>query len=175
MAEDERNGQNRELRSRESTTRAFIEFHNKTLHPVDIFWINYTSGTTHYTTVKKGMRAPINTFVSHPWIAVSLKSKERMLLNNNEVFWPQPFFRFIAIRDANFQIKREEANITFGMRSLLNISKDAVVSLFSQRTDIESLQIPKTLKLELLELFKFFNDDQQPDEPIVSELQIIRG
>lgn len=174
MADEDEN--QHQPRSLESNTRAFVEFVNRTNHPADIFWINYTSGHTHYTCVKRSMRAQINTYVTHPWVAFSYKSKERMLINFKETFHPQPFYRFISIRGANFEVTRQPAIITFGMRSLLNLSKDAVALQYSNKSDVEALEIPKTLKLEIIELIKFFNDQEWPeDEPTSSELQVIRG
>lgn len=78
------------IKSDRSELPAFVIFENTTQRQVDVYWVDYTSQLVRYRTLIPGDKLIINTFKTHPWVFLDKSSGERMCVDNDEVFWPQP-------------------------------------------------------------------------------------
>lgn len=141
------------LRSRESNIRAFVKFINCSERIVEVHWINYRGTNIHYTTLEPAASVIVNTFVTHPWICLCPETGERLFVNNNDVFLAKPWFNFITKSDGLVSVDRQEAKIHIPMKSLRDISMWKVLFMVRTKSDILDLEIPKTLKADLLHLF----------------------
>ncbi|CAG9810759.1 unnamed protein product [Chironomus riparius] len=142
------------LRSRESNIRAFVKFINCSPRKIEVHWINYRGKNVHYSTLEPSASVVVNTFVTHPWICLCPDTGQRMCINNNEVFLGKPWFNFITnSEDGLVSVERQDANIHLPMRSLREIGLWKVLFLVRTRSDIIALEIPKTLKADLLHQF----------------------
>ena len=106
----------RSMRSAESKTKSPVKFINTTDKNIEIFWLNYSGEEISYGTLHAAPSVPsvmdINTFVTHPWIAVDSENRQRLWLNSEEVFHPpQPRLARVVIGPNREQIRAKRANI----------------------------------------------------------------
>ena len=89
-----------------SNVKVPIRFKNRTGRRVKVVWLNYQGEEVPYATLEMsscpsselGEEQPISqlayytvdTFVTHPWIAVDEESNKRMLLNSQDIYFPSP-------------------------------------------------------------------------------------
>lgn len=145
--EDETN-----VRSTESLHRAFISFSNCTNRNVNIYWMNYNAVPIHYTKLRPLDTTIVNTYQTHPWIFCDEITGERLQVNFNNVFWPQPWYlRNIDLN--SMTIKREVIEIHFPLRTLKMNALWKVFSLIKCKGDIEQLELPQSLENDLLKCF----------------------
>lgn len=78
------------IKSDRSVARAFVIFENTTEREVDVYWVDYTSQLVRYRTLSSDDKLKINTFKTHPWVFLDKQSGERMCVDHEEVYWPQP-------------------------------------------------------------------------------------
>lgn len=135
------------LRSSRSEQYSLLMLKNCTERTVDLFWIGYDSKLVQYPALAPDSRTPLNTFSTHPWMFADHDTGEPMHVNNANVFWPQPW--------KNDQTTRNSVLIHLPMRSLKTIAMWKILSTrVSSVSEVEHLELPKTLKNDLLELFK---------------------
>jgi len=95
----------RPLRSLHGIIESPVRFVNRTGRQVNVIWINYQGEEVLQATLTKNSRLDLNTFMTHPWIAVDSHTNERMLLNLRETYLPgEP-----EIRRMDFQRRRAYA------------------------------------------------------------------
>lgn len=66
-----------QLRSNHSVERVCVKFVNLTNRVVEVIWVNYSGLFQRYTLLRKRQHVDINTFKTHPWIAVDVDTKDR--------------------------------------------------------------------------------------------------
>jgi len=139
-----------EVRSLESEIRSFVKFINCSERLVEVHWVNYEGHNVHYTNLKPGKHAMINTFKTHPWIFLDPTTGERLQVAHQEVFQPDAWFKHInSVRDAAVSVGRQEARIHIPLKSLRELALWRILFLLDSKDDIYSLEIPNTLKAEL--------------------------
>ena len=79
--EVEENPPVRPYKSLHSFVESPVRFINRTGREVHVIWINYEGKEVLKTTLLTNKKLDLNTFMTHPWIAVDAKTNERMLLN----------------------------------------------------------------------------------------------
>lgn len=103
----------RPFRSVHSIIESPVRFVNLTGRQVDVIWINYRGEEVLQATLMKNNRLDLNTFMTHPWIAVDSQTNERMLLNFRETYFPgEP-----EIRRMDFQRRK-----AYAVRAIVNIT-----------------------------------------------------
>lgn len=103
----------RPLRSVHGIIESPVRFVNLTGRQVDVIWINYQGEEALQATLKTNRRLDLNTFMTHPWIAVDSKTNERMLLNFRETYFPaQPEIRRMDFERRKAYAVRAKVNIT---------------------------------------------------------------
>lgn len=94
----------------------------------------------------------INTFQTHPWIFMDKFTGERMVVENEEVYWPKPWYLKIDPRQR--MIRRTLVRIQFPLRTLKKNAMWTVVRQLQSGDVIKDLQIPVSLRREVETLFK---------------------
>lgn len=105
-----------ELRSLESRQRSPVQFVNRTRRNIEIFWLNFSGQQISYGTLDAAGRRlsakAIDTFVSHPWIAVDCESKQRLWFDKKEVFFPPaPNLVRVAVGPNREEVRVKRSNI----------------------------------------------------------------
>uniref|UniRef100_A0A336MNT3 CSON001843 protein n=1 Tax=Culicoides sonorensis TaxID=179676 RepID=A0A336MNT3_CULSO len=140
------------IKSEKSESRAFVIFENATGRLIDIYWVNFTSQLVLYKSLKPMERLMMNTFQTHPWIFMDKFTGERMVVENEEVYWPKPWYLKIDPRQR--MIRRTLVKIQFPLRTLKKNAMWTVVRSLKTGKAIQDLVIPLSLKNELETLFK---------------------
>lgn len=163
------------LKSKESNIRAFVKFTNTSERKVEILWINFRGVAIQYSqlepngscTVSSRHCWPtcrlqcclvtfflqINTFCTHPWIFLCTETGEKLQVNHNNVFLADPWYKFVIKADNGVvSVGRQDANIHFPLKSLRDACLCRIVHLVQTKEDIIHLEIPKTLRADLLYL-----------------------
>lgn len=144
------------LRSKECTTPAHVRFTNRTERIVDIFWANFQGILIPYRRLQPGEKYDISTFTTHPWIFIDPRTGERMQTQNNDVFFPKPYFMINPTTKALVKARREIL-IQFPLRTLRDAAKWTIVKEIQSDSDLCELGLPRTLKDELQGTFKVYS------------------
>ena len=101
-------------RSLHSRIKSPIQFINCTGRRVNMIWMNYRGEQVLSTTLSVQSNVKVNTYVTHPWIAVDEDTSERLLLNFNDVFYPEEptIRRVLNVRSRQVLAVRKEVLIT---------------------------------------------------------------
>ena len=79
-------------KSTESRTQFRVCFRNLSENDASIYWIDFNGKPVSYGIIRKGMSSgrglDIDTYVSHPWIAVDRRRKQLLAINFERVFRP---------------------------------------------------------------------------------------
>ena len=79
-------------KSTESRTQFRVCFRNISENEASLYWINFKGKPVFYGRIRKGKSSDIgldiDTFVTHPWIAVDWKEKQLLAINFTLVFRP---------------------------------------------------------------------------------------
>lgn len=79
---------------------------------------------------------------------------ERLQVNHKDVFQPEAWFKYInRVENGAVSVGRQEAKIHFPLKSLKDLCSCRILFLVDSNTDISELEIPVTLKAELLRVF----------------------
>ena len=85
-------------RSIEAKIPSPVLFCNNTGRKISLKWLNYSGEEICYGVLdNERQHFPVNTYVSHPWIAVADGSQQKMWLNSKEFFQP-PIPRVVRVR-----------------------------------------------------------------------------
>ncbi|BFZ15982.1 hypothetical protein BsWGS_19021 [Bradybaena similaris] len=115
---------------------AYLTFINRTNIPVDIAWLDYRGQILRYhKEVGPGISRHQNTFVTHPWVAWSSHSQDKLLVNSVFVFQPDPY---------RGELYRTVVFIDRPMLSLMKICIQKI-RLLVEADKVEDLEIPKDL------------------------------
>ena len=114
---DDREGEvsERPLKSLHNRIVSPVLFINHTGRRVNLKWFNYSGEEQLFATIESrtNNRLKMNTYVTHPWIAVDEETNERLLLNFKETFFPdEPVIRGVDYDTRRFYASRAEINIT---------------------------------------------------------------
>lgn len=136
-----------EPRSVESKTCSPVLFRNNTGRNVDIIWLDFTGKPVSYGILNaQGSPLAVNTFVSHPWIAIDEESKKKLWLNSKEVFYP-PRPDIVRVRvDNHIRQRKRRTNVLITV-PVYNAEKlqdccCRIISKMMKPADIEELPVP---------------------------------
>lgn len=115
---------------------------NTTERSVDVYWINYASQLIRYTTIEPNAHVALDTYSTHPWIFCDQQTGLKMHVNNQEVFWPEPWVLTRLTR-------RTRISIHFPMQSLKTIAMWKIVLHIRSNKQLDQLEIPRVLSRDL--------------------------
>ncbi|CAI5455295.1 unnamed protein product [Caenorhabditis angaria] len=116
----------------------YVRFYNLTQWPVDIIWMRSAATPTKYATLKKQQWIDIQTYEGHPWIFRRSLDGAPMVINQEEIFWPQPVARNYIVRNSLF--------ITTPLMSLAELSARRLLLPGSTFDQNQFLGLPPRLK-----------------------------
>ncbi|CAG2060063.1 unnamed protein product, partial [Timema podura] len=134
--------------------RSYIRFCNTTERSVKVFWVNYEGKYVLYRVLPPCTHFDTDSFVTHPWVFVDAVTQERLVVNQEEVFYPQP----MIVRSDN-RTYRNCIFITLPLYSLKEIALQVVRNNIVRREgvyrlvrieDVYRLEIPVVLQKELI-------------------------
>ncbi|CAK9797311.1 von Hippel-Lindau disease tumor suppressor [Anthophora plagiata] len=144
------------LRSINNVERSFVKFINKTLHNVILYWIDYQGQAVSYGVLSPDDSLDINTFVTHPWIFVDQETRDRYTANQQNVFFPEPWFaKYRRLRSQHSRSElpqrpeRTNVYITLPVYTLRELSLRAIKRRLTHDRQAFQLDIPRSLQYEL--------------------------
>lgn len=146
------------LVSATSRRQSFVRFVNKTNRRVDVIWINYEGQRTKYRTIGPDEFCDVNTYVSHPWVFRDSVTHAVLVASFQEVYHPQDWLQTLiagGYRPTGQVIQpiRKVVNITLPMYTLKERCMDVIRKHLSRVEDINTLEIPRLLKEEIVRPF----------------------
>lgn len=89
MREDTESPSTGTPRSLHSITGTPVRFTNRSRSRVKVFWLDYHGKQVLYSTLEPSDgRYDVNTYVTHPWIAIDEQTNVPMLLNFRNIYYP---------------------------------------------------------------------------------------
>lgn len=77
-------------RSIECVHRVYLRFVNHTNRCIELVWVNYNGAYERYTLLRRFSHyVDINTFQTHPWIALDQYTKDLMRIDRRPIYYPQ--------------------------------------------------------------------------------------
>lgn len=89
-------------------------------------------------------------------------------MNRKEVFQPEAWFKYIVKAENGLvSVGRQNAIIHYPLKSLRDVCQWKLLFLVQSREDIFNLELPKTVKADLLHIFnnstRFIESDENSD------------
>ncbi|KAI4496266.1 hypothetical protein M0804_000076 [Polistes exclamans] len=140
------------LRSINNRQISFVRFTNCTKRNVALYWIDYEGHAIKYGCLNPACYLDIDTFVTHPWIFVDDETKERYLVNQKDVFYPEPWLeKCLNGREpyCPHRINRTQALIMVPMYTLLELSSRVITRRLNYKEQVLKLNIPRCLQYKL--------------------------
>lgn len=132
------------LKSQHSQIKSYVLFRNYTDRLLDVIWVGFSGEHVHYGTLKPTECKMMNTYATHPWIFRDPDTGERMHVQGQSVYMPQPYQRG--------QRNRFLVPIRFPVRSLRHNALWAISQLISREEDVPQLELPRCLIHDIQDL-----------------------
>lgn len=102
-----------DVRSVDSHQVSLVRFQNRTGKRVNLIWIDYQGRHRIQLELETGQEINYNTYVTHPWRAEDTETKNILLLNFLETFYPPvPDVARVDLRQRRALVRRLVVNIT---------------------------------------------------------------
>ena len=103
----------RPLKSLNTRIASPVEFINHTGRTINLKWLDYDGKAVIFATLERNNCLEVNTYVTHPWIAIDEQTNETMLLNFRKTYFPdQPIIRRVDYESRRFYAVRSQIHIT---------------------------------------------------------------
>lgn len=103
----------RPLKSLHTRIISPVKFVNHTGRRVNLKWFDYDGQEVPFAFLESNNRLDVNTYVTHPWIAVDEQTNERMLLNFRKTYFPdEPEIRRVDYEGRKLYAVRTQIDIT---------------------------------------------------------------
>lgn len=103
----------RPLKSLNTRIASPVEFINHTGRTINLKWLDYDGKAVIFATLERNNGLDVNTYVTHPWIAIDEQTNETMLLNFKKTYFPdQPLIRRVDYESRRFYAVRSQIHIT---------------------------------------------------------------
>ncbi|KAH3886585.1 von Hippel-Lindau disease tumor suppressor-like [Dreissena polymorpha] len=136
----------KKLASTKSLRHSFVRFCNASKVIVDVFWINYEGKSVLYKRLLPYKWMDVNTFEGHPWIFLNAQTGDKMVVANNDVYFPASSAQ--SEDDERLKV-RTLVTITLPLYSLQECCVRAVRHLVAE-DKVRHLEITDMLKTEIL-------------------------
>lgn len=142
---------------------AYVRFFNKSGRSVELIWINYIGEYTKYRILNKDDYVDINTFKTHPWLAVDHLTKERLHIDKSFVYHPRTSREILEERRPGIQIPenyelRVKSYITLPLYSLKYRALLEIRNCIQEPNEVDSLGLPESLANELKAAIRYRNN-----------------
>lgn len=140
------------LKSLVSNEMSYVRFHNSTQRTVNVIWINFSGEPVKYSTLQPNQYVDINTYVNHLWIIQDERTGDRLLANQQYVFYPESWeklqSRILRGRYID-RMARLIVNIQIPLYTLRDCAMLVVRNCISSSDDVKQLELPNTISSEL--------------------------
>lgn len=140
------------LKSLVSNELSFVRFHNSTQRTVNVIWINFSGHPIKYNTLQPNQYVDINTYVNHLWIIQDERTGDRLLANQQYVFYPESWeklqSRILRGRYID-RMARLIVNIQIPLYTLRDCAMMVVRDCITSWDDVKQLELPNTISEEL--------------------------
>lgn len=149
-------------RSIESEEKAYVRFINKTDRTVELVWVNFIGEYMKYRILHKDEYVDVNTYKTHPWVALDHNTKDRLLIEKAFLYQPKTSKEILEERYPNVRIPdnyeaRSRAYITLPLYSLKYRALLEIRNYLSVPEDADQLELPERLVHELKRSVKYRN------------------
>ncbi|KAL2102206.1 hypothetical protein ACEWY4_001374 [Coilia grayii] len=129
------------LRSLNSDIPSYVTFVNRTSRLATAWWLDFSGHPVSYGDIQPNGELKMNTYQTHPWVFRATENGAALTANQQEVFYPPltEYQEYISV------------NIRAPVYSLRECCLMVVRSLVKSQQDLNTLDIPQTLKQDLLE------------------------
>ncbi|KAG5884630.1 hypothetical protein JTB14_023824 [Gonioctena quinquepunctata] len=158
-------------RSVASDQKAYVRFVNKTDRTIELVWIDFKGQYIKYRILGKDQFVDVDTYKTHPWMALDYSTKDRLLIGDKYYYQPKTAKDYILEKypeignklclRANLRKSRIAAFITLPLYSLKYASLLAIRNLMEETSDAEELELPKQLIEELKKTIEIRNRMQR--------------
>lgn len=148
------------VRSQKCSTRCYLRFTNLTERSINVVWVNFSGQYVSYKILHRGQFVDVNTFKTHPWIAIDNNTKDKMHLNKNFVYDPQTFREHFTANFPQYRLREGvESRIIVAITLPMNSLKYTVLlylkNYFKDTHPVDKLDLPNfladALKAHILE------------------------
>lgn len=143
-----------ELRSKQSVNSAFLRFINNSQRKVDIVWIDYKGQHVKYKTLLPGTFVDANTFETHPWLFIDADTRDRLVVKDEEVFLPVPWFKSLVGQHHPTYPERTKVYITIPVFTLRQRALQIIRDLLGHPEDAFKLELPVSLQKQLAKMVR---------------------
>lgn len=143
-----------------------VRFYNFSNVEADVIWINYQGDQEKYCTLRPKQFIDVNTYSRHYWIFIE-KNTNRALMANN-----QPYFLAEDQKYEKYPYRTRPTRFCVGItKALVPTLKGLAISYLSRSLrscgDVKHLEIPKTLKREIIVKIHGKNNSSHSDSRYV--------
>ncbi|XP_063072809.1 von Hippel-Lindau-like protein [Engraulis encrasicolus] len=124
------------IRSLHSDIPKFVIFVNRTNKLARAWWLDFSGNPVSYGDIPPNGELHMNTFITHPWIFRTTENGAALAANQQDVCYPT--------------LEVDIVNITTPVYSLYACCLMAIRRLVTSQQDLNILDIPQTLKQDLL-------------------------
>lgn len=149
-----------QVSSEKSETPCYLRIKNFTEKNVNIIWVNFGGKYVSYTVIQKSEFVDIDTYKTHPWIAVDNDTHDGLLLNNEIVHFPKTFREYYSELYPNSKYldcireTRVLVRITLPVRTLKMTVSIFLKNHLKDPARIDELDLPQSLKQTLKHLME---------------------
>ncbi|KAJ8925368.1 hypothetical protein NQ315_009198 [Exocentrus adspersus] len=145
-----------------SEDKAYVRFINKTDRMVELIWLNFNGKYVRYQILEKDHFVDVNTYKTHPWIALDVKTKDRLHIEKAFIYHPKTSKEYLQEKYPDQEIPenyeaRIRASITLPLYSLKYRSLIEVRDYFRNAEDVDQLDLPKSLAEDLKRIIEHRN------------------
>lgn len=155
-------------RSLRSEDKAYVRFINKTDRIVELIWLNFNGKYVRYRILEKDHFVDVNTYKNHPWIALDMKTKDRLHIEKGFIYNPKTSREYLQERYPDREIPenyeaRIRTNITLPLYTLKYRSLIEIRNHFRTVEDVDKLELPKPLAEDLKRIIEHRNSQLAVD------------
>ncbi|CAG9813663.1 unnamed protein product [Phaedon cochleariae] len=143
-----------DLHSLKSDEKAYIRFINKTDRTIELVWINFKGEYWRYQVLRKDEYLDVNTYKTHPWMALDQITKDRMHVDSKFLFLPKTSAEYLQERYPDKIVPehyemRMRVYVTLPMYSLKYAALLSIRNRLRNTEDADVLELPRELIEEL--------------------------
>lgn len=146
-------------RSIECVDRVYVRFINRTNRCIEIVWINYRGAYERYSLLRRMTHyVDVNTFVSHPWVALDQQTKDLMRIAGMPIYYPRQVWTDRSHEEPHIRYpihpedRRQIRYITLPMYSLRERCLFEIRNHLRGEADVDELHLPGNVSADLRRL-----------------------
>ncbi|XP_017781685.1 PREDICTED: von Hippel-Lindau tumor suppressor homolog [Nicrophorus vespilloides] len=155
MAEDPQGEVKRDaIRSLRSDQKVYLRFINLTKCTIELVWVNFFGSYIRYKLLRRGEYVDVNTFTTHPWLALEIHTKDRMHICKQYIYMPRPTQEIMKLK-SNLRepvVDREKRKICCITTPLYSLRFQSLLILrnyFKTPEEVSALDLPRSVTDDL--------------------------